>query len=312
MQSLTMEFLLACLVLSCVLGGTASGTGGDFFSDFGGLMAADLADKAARSGGMIVAAKGAKCAALISYSSDITTGSQLTKSSSLSGNSPLARLMKQSTNDRVRLLDTSTVMASVGLVADANYLADNLFEEVTQHKFVFGSSIPVVRIAKTLSILAHSQTLQRNSRPFGVHSCLVGMNSYDHTPSSVGTSNTNPWGIYEVDVLGNVFPCKWTCLGPLEAAKSVVDELGKAGTELERTDDGFALLKTCITCLRNGLRNKEKYRGGEDGEEADTGVAVHSHELQAALLIVDSSAFPSHQVKMVSQEDLKKVLADIE
>ena len=46
--------------------------------------------------------------------------------------------------------------------------------------------------------------------------------------------------------------------------------------------------------------------------EVNVEVAVHSHELQAALLIVDSSAFPSHQVKMVSQEDLKKVLADIE
>lgn len=306
-----LDLLFAWLVIATLLGSAVGGAGSDFFSEHGGLVAADSADKAARSGGLIVAAKGDKCAVLVSYSSDKTAPTSASSTSS-QDSSPVSRLMRQSRNDRVRLLDSSTVMASVGMVSDANFLADNLFEEITQHKFVFGSDLPVARLAKTLSILVHSQTLQRNSRPFGVHTCLVGLNSYDHPLSPNDTSNIDPWGLYEVDVLGNIFPCKWTCLGPREAAKCVVGELGKARADIEGTTDAQELLKTCVACLRSGLSIHKEEEQDEDGERerVGQGVSLRSHELQAAVLALDSSASSSHRVKILTAEEMETLLSE--
>ena len=262
-------------------------------------MAADLADKAARNGASIVlAAKGNQCAVLVSYSN-----AHSTSSTSSDDDSAMARLMEKSRADRVRLLDSSTVMASVGLVADANYLADNLFEEITQHKFVFGSNLPVVRLAKTLSIMAHSQTLQRNSRPFGIHSCLIGLNSYDHA----SRKTDDPWGIYEVDVLGNIFPCKYTCLGPLDIAAKIAKELNKAGDDLDRTTEATKLLKQCIGCLQRGLASKrdeerEQEHEGEGDWQGESG-RVRSHRLQVALLTRSSL------VRILGPDELETLLS---
>lgn len=244
--------LLTLLVLIHDLCWASSG----LFGDYGGLSAVDLAVKASQSGGMILAAKGDNCAALVSLSK----GGMTSVTSTVRNTSSLKRLDETITVERIKVLDSSIIFASVGLASDSNYLADSLFDEVTNHRFLYGTSIPVSRLAKHLSMMKHSQTLESTSRPFGVHSCLIGrmraaaksrMEEVGEKESDV--DNGGPW-IYEIDVLGNIFGCRWCCVGNREDAIKVEKELRKRGLEMAKCRDGKELVQHCLECLQVGLK----------------------------------------------------------
>ena len=223
------------------------------FSEGGSLAAVDLALKASQSGGMIVAAKGTGCAALVSLSTARVSTDEASMHHPASRATARARLEKKMQVERIKVLDASALFASVGVVADTIYLADTLFDQVTNHKYVYGNSVPISRLAKYLSILTHSRTLERTVRPFGVHSCLIGrMNAQDVGERNVG-EDSDLW-IYEVDTLGNIFGCHWCCIGStLENARRVEKALRGAGGEIKGSKEGKEIVRHCLQCIKSTL-----------------------------------------------------------
>jgi 20S proteasome alpha/beta subunit len=332
--ALTLWCFIGC---AFILYPTAVSGTSEFFSEHGSLLSADLADKCARNGGMVVAAKGDNCAVLISYTSSSSSSSSKRRRGGCdlsippssdgvvraqqhkdnsgeengegendrnekddgNGGSSLSRLEDMSYTERIKLLDDATVLSSVGLTADANYLADALFEEIAQHRFVFGSSITAARLAKVLSTMAHGRTLQRSLRPFGVHSCILGSDTegggtaaLTDPPTATGSDygdddekkqqQQQQLGLYEVDVLGNIYPCRWTCIGSTrEQAARVVRELDRASHSLSSATDATTLSKVCLACLRRAM-----LKGQEEEEESSSAgpLSLRAHELQIAVV----------------------------
>ena len=258
------------------------------FSESGSLTAVDLASKASQSGGMIVAAKGSGCAALVSLSTARVKTEEGATSHPASDATALERLEKRVEVERIKILDASALFASVGIVADTNYLADTLFDQVTEHKYVYGNSMPISRLAKHLSILMHSHTLEHTSRPFGVHSCLIGRMKTlvkSEGEGDKGGEDDDLW-VYEIDTLGNIFGCRWCCIGSsLQNAGRVEKALRGVGKDIEICKEGKELVKHCLKCVKATLM--------EDLEPHEVSVSV-----------VEAGAFP----RLLSIDEIQELL----
>ena len=198
------------------------------------------------------------------------------------------RLEKKMKVERIRILDSSTLFASVGVVADTIYLSDILFDQVTNHKYIYGNSMPISRLAKKLSSLIHVRTLERTTRPFGVHACLIGRMYALGEGGRKEDEDDDLW-IYEIDALGNIYVCRWCCIGSsLENASRLNDALRGVGEKIKDSKGGQELVRHCLRCI--------KLKFLED---------LEPHEVCAS--IIETGCNP----RLLSNDEMRELLASV-
>jgi len=150
----------------------------------GKLAQVEAADKASRRGERVILGLSSKDGAVLISWARRPGGKSLT---------PLQQLVP---------LTLYSGMAARGVASDIGYAQNLLFEQASQHSFIYSTPIPTGRLARVLSDEMHLRTMQRRLRPLGLRSCIVG---YDE-----GEGRGN---LFEVDVMGNCFECTTACLG---------------------------------------------------------------------------------------------------
>ena len=92
-------------------------------------------------------------------------------------------------------------VSSSGIVSDVNFITDRMFEEATEHSFIFGCDPVPLRLAMSLANYVHERTISARYRPLGLRTCIASFNDVSKA------------SILEIDAIGNVHKCKLTCIG---------------------------------------------------------------------------------------------------
>ena len=153
------------------------------FDPNGRLLQVEYAYKATSNGNPVTAAKLIDCVIVIS-----STGIQ---------DSASKCLMK------TRRLDDFACCSFAGIASDSMYIANKLFDMVTENHFLYGSSMPTVRLANEVADIFHKRTMSEIYRPLGLKAIIAG---YDEVTKS---------SVIEIDPLGNIYLCKLSFIGNL-------------------------------------------------------------------------------------------------
>lgn len=136
--------------------------------------------------------------------------------------------------------------ASSGILVDASYAIDFLFQENEMYKLRFDSDMPVRRLASSLASQLHQSTmsLSLRSRPLGIRTVIVG-------------ANAGGPQLYEVDPAGSLHRCKVCFIGALSSKLSE-----KWGNDFDpMLCDSSTVIRHCVRVLRRTLE--------ESGETLD-------------------------------------------
>ena len=153
----------------------------EFFDSNGRLTQVEHANKASMNGGTIIGIRSDDVAILITWSSWTDKNVLLPK--------------------KIHRITDSIGVSSSGIVSDVNFLTDKMFEEATEHSFIFGCDPPASRLAMSLADYVHERTISARYRPLGIRTCIA---SYDDISKA---------SIHEIDAIGNLHKCKLTCIG---------------------------------------------------------------------------------------------------
>jgi 20S proteasome alpha/beta subunit len=91
-----------------------------------------------------------------------------------------------------------------GIASDCRYLTNKLFEENSDHLYLYGSNSIGKRLALNIAQKNHKRSLYSNQRLFGAKLCIA------YCDTKIGSQ------ILEIDPLGSIYECKLTCLGKLK------------------------------------------------------------------------------------------------
>lgn len=103
---------------------------------------------------------------------------------------------------KVRKLTSSYGIGAAGILSDANYLTNSMFDMVLSHQTKFDSDPPMSKLASHVAAIVHSNTMVSSRRPFGVSLCLFG---FDDSSQSAR--------MFEIDPLGGCHDCRICCIG---------------------------------------------------------------------------------------------------
>jgi 20S proteasome alpha/beta subunit len=153
----------------------------EFFDSSGRLTQVEYANKASMKGGTVIGICSDEAAVLLTWSSWSDKSVKL----------PC----------KIHQITDFTAVSSSGIVSDVNYLTQKIFEEATEHSFVFGSDPPASRMALSLADYVHDRSISARYRPLGIRMCIA---SYDDISNA---------SITEIDAIGNLHRCKLSCIG---------------------------------------------------------------------------------------------------
>ena len=175
-----MGISLRLAVLLLVIAVTISA---EFFDSNGRLTQVEYANKASMKGGTVIGICSDEAAVLLTWSSWSDRSVKLPR--------------------KIHQITDFTAVSSSGIVSDVNYLTQKMFEEATEHSFVFGSDPPASRMAMSLADYVHDRSISARYRPLGIRMCIA---SYDDMSNA---------SITEIDAIGNLHRCRLSCIGKL-------------------------------------------------------------------------------------------------
>ena len=153
----------------------------EFFDSNGRLTQVEYANKASMNGGTIIGVRSEDIAILITWSSWTDKNVLLPR--------------------KIHKITDYTGVSSSGIVSDVNFITDKMFEEATEHSFIFGCDPPASRLAMSIADYVHERTISARYRPLGIRTCIA---SYDEISKA---------SILEIDSIGNLHKCRLTCVG---------------------------------------------------------------------------------------------------
>jgi 20S proteasome alpha/beta subunit len=153
----------------------------EFFDSNGRLTQVEYANKASMKGGTVIGICSDEAAVLLTWSSWSDRSVKLPR--------------------KIHQITDFTAVSSSGIVSDVNYLTQKMFEEATEHSFIFGSDPPASRMAMSLADYVHDRSISARYRPLGIRMCIA---SYDDISDA---------SITEIDAIGNLHRCKLSCIG---------------------------------------------------------------------------------------------------
>ena len=153
----------------------------EFFDSNGRLTQVEYANKASMNGGTIIGVRSEDIAILITWSSWTDKNVLLPR--------------------KIHKITDFTGVSSSGIVSDVNFITDKMFEEATEHSFIFGCDPPASRLAMSIADYVHERTISARYRPLGIRTCIA---SYDEISKA---------SILEIDSIGNLHKCRLTCVG---------------------------------------------------------------------------------------------------
>lgn len=153
----------------------------EFFDSNGLLTQVEYADKASMQGGTVIGITSGEVAILITYTSWGDRNVKVPR--------------------KIHRITDFTGVSSSGIASDVNFLTNKMFEEATEHSFVFGCDPPATRLAMSISDYVHGRSLSVRYRPLGIRMCIA---TYDDISKA---------SIYEIDAIGNFHRCKLSCIG---------------------------------------------------------------------------------------------------
>ena len=157
---------------------------GEFFDKNGRLTQVEYADKASMSGGTVIGMCSDDAAVILSWSSVADGTFKLP--------------------EKIQKITEYTAVSSSGIMSDVKFLTDKMFNEATEHSFIFGSDPPASRMALSIADYVHDRTISARYRPLGIRMCIA---SYDEKFKAT---------ITEIDAIGNLHRCKLSCIGERE------------------------------------------------------------------------------------------------
>lgn len=170
---------ISFVVLSiCFLGGFLNA---EFFDKSGRLTQVEYADKASMNGGTVIGICSEEAAVLLTWSS-VSDGTLKLP-------------------EKIQKITEHTGVSSSGILSDVKFLTDKMFNEATEHSFVFGSDPPASRLSLSIADYVHDRSISARYRPLGIRMCIA---SYDKTFKA---------SITEIDAIGNLHRCKVSCIG---------------------------------------------------------------------------------------------------
>lgn len=152
------------------------------FESSGRLLQVEYADRAALSGGTLIAARSHKHAIIISWSNKINKGFK----------SP----------SKILTMSTYLGAASVGVFSDCSHLMNKLFDKVIEHTYIFQSEPSSRRVANSIADYVHQYTMIPALRPLGIRMVICG---YDDRSAQAN--------LHEIDAMGNIYDSKLSCVG---------------------------------------------------------------------------------------------------
>jgi 20S proteasome alpha/beta subunit len=103
---------------------------------------------------------------------------------------------------KVRKLTSYYGIGAAGILSDANYLSNSMFDMVLSHQTKFDSDPPMARVASHIATIIHSNTMVSSRRPFGVSLCLFGFDDSSQCAR-----------LFEIDPAGGCHDCRLCCIG---------------------------------------------------------------------------------------------------
>lgn len=139
-------------------------------------------------------------------------------------------------SSKFRKLGESIGFCASGISADANYIANEMFQESLKHRNLFGSEPVPGRLSKFVADFMHDNTLSSRMRPLAIKCLIAGVQS-------------NRPVIHEIDPMGNLKKCSLTTIGlHSKQIRSKWDE------SLDPSNfKASELLKKCLQCLEAGI-----------------------------------------------------------
>lgn len=156
----------------------------EFFDKNGRLTQVEYADKASMSGGTVIGICSDDAAVILTWSSVADGTFKLP--------------------EKIQKITEYTAVSSSGIMSDVKFLTDKIFNEATEHSFIFGSDPPASRMALSIADYVHDRTISARYRPLGIRMCIA---SYDEKLKAT---------ITEIDAIGNLHRCTLSCIGEWE------------------------------------------------------------------------------------------------
>lgn len=196
------------------------------FDSNGRLHQVEYAFKASTLGQSIIAARSDRFCAILSWNSN-----------------PKLNMIIRKSHQIIHEIGKYKCFAASGVAADVEHLTSEIFDELSYSQTIYGTELPVPRLANFLAELFHEKTMKIYHRPYGVKAIIAG---YDDISNMT---------LFEVDPLGNCHSCKVSCIGRL--GEDMIQVWPKDSDPI--TMSAVDIVRTCLQTL-SSVANKEELK----------------------------------------------------